>query len=116
MANKEGADDTNVGDEESPVELRLNEYPFMDSHPGYEFSHLEKRKHEVMPVISLPAGSICRIKDLEMCSSEPFTSALEKRERYARTALIMFQDFCSLADLQCADSILSIYWTKFMKV
>ena len=81
------------------TELRQNEYPFRDAHPGYEFSHLKQRKHEVTPVISLPENSICRIKDLGVCSVAASTITAEKREKYAKSALVMFMPFQTLVDL-----------------
>ena len=78
---------------ETMTELHQNEYPFRDAHPGYEFSHLKQQKHEVAPVISLPENSICGIKDLGVCSVAASTITAEKREKYAKSALVMFMPF-----------------------
>lgn len=87
-------------------------YSFNNEHPGSEFSYLQERKHEVIPVISLPQGSICRIEELEKDSSNPSASALEKREVYAKTAMIMFLPFRRLEELHDGHAT---YWEKLME-
>ena len=38
------------GDDSQVQELRINQYPFIDEHPGHEFSHLQERRYEVISV------------------------------------------------------------------
>ena len=77
----------------------MNQCPFIDEHPGHEFSHLQERRHEVIPVTSLEKDTICPIQQLEIGSSMPYASAVGKREVCVKTAMIMFLPFWTLADL-----------------
>ena len=94
--------------------LRENQFPFTRDHPGYEFSYLQRREHEVFPIISITEGNLCRIEELEIGSDAPYASAVEKREKYAKAAMIMFLPFRTLADLQDeTGDPESKYWRRF---
>ena len=76
---------------------------------------MKQRKHEVIPIIYLPEGSICRIEELEVSSAMRSSIAVKKREAYAKPAVVIFLPFRFLADLQYSESDGSdIYWTKLM--
>ena len=92
--------------------------PFIDEHPGHEFSHLQKRKHEVIPVTFLEKDTICRIQELEIGSSMPSASAVGNGEVYAKTAMMMCLPCWTLADLQSEQESESKvkYWPNFMEV
>jgi hypothetical protein len=63
----------------------------------------------VIPKISLPEGKLCRLEELELSSECPSQSAAEKREDYAKMALLMFYPFRSLEDLLINGS----FWKLF---
>jgi hypothetical protein len=84
-------------------------YKFSDTHPGHEFSHLIKLTHKTVPRISLPRETICPMKDLQLNTTKPTEESLEKREIYAKMALLMFYPFRCLTDLKIEGS----YWKKF---
>jgi hypothetical protein len=83
-------------------------YTFSDTHPGYEFSHLIKLRHKTVPRIFLPTERVCPLKDLQLNTTKPTEESLEKREIYAKMALLMFYPVRSLADLRIEGS----YWKK----
>ena len=86
----EDCDDANDGDDSQGHGLRENQYEFTTGHLGREFSHIQKRPREVIPVLSLPSGAICCIKELETGVDVPSEAAVGKRELYAEAALVMF--------------------------
>ena len=52
---------------------------------------------------------------MKVSSATPSSTAVKKREAYAKSALVIFLPFRFLADLQYSDSDGSdIYWTKLM--
>ncbi len=75
-------------------------YKFSKTHPGHQFSHLIKLKHKTVPRISLPTETVCLLKDLQLSTTKPTEESLEKREIYAKIALVMFYPFRCLADLR----------------
>lgn len=109
------SDDDNDDDDCSDAEEK-NEggqksiYEFRNDHPGREFSFIQKRSLDTIPVISLPDNGLCRIEELEFGSIDPSTSAVDKREKYALLSMLMFYPFRSLDDLKGDDGT---YWTKF---
>jgi hypothetical protein len=82
---------------------------FTKDHPGRNFCYLRERKLKVIPKISLPEGKLCRLEELELSSECPSQSAAEKREDYAKMALLMFYPFRSLEDLLINGS----FWKLF---
>ncbi len=84
-------------------------YPFKKSHPGYHFSQLVQLKLPVIPKISLPRGKLPDIALLKMNDSEVDEAVSERREYYAKMALLMFYPFRTAEDLMINDS----YWEKF---
>ena len=117
MAGKNDTNNAASGEEYQvpTAELRQNEYPFRESHPGYKFSHFKQRKHEVIPMLSLPEGNIYRIEELEVSYATPSSIAVKKREDCEKSVLVMFRPYCFLADLQYSESDGSdIYWTKLI--
>ena len=115
MNQQEVSDEMNKGGQGIvDSDLRLMEYPFIANHPGHEFSYLQQRKFEVIPVILMPKGSIYRIEELEMSADSPTAAALNKQENYAKTALLMFLLFCCTDDLRSKTD--NTHWTKLMEV
>ena len=70
-----------------------NKYKLKESHPGYKFSHLTELKHPTIPKISLPRNKLCPIEELELHLTNPNEITIDKREMYAKMALIMFYPF-----------------------
>ena len=86
---------------------------FAEGHQGRDFCHLTKRKHPDIPIISSTKGSLCNIKLLEVlndCPSESGTTQL--REKYAKTALMLFHPFRLATDLGTNGT----YWRKFVDI
>ena len=83
---------------------------FGHDHPGHKFAYLEKNKHFKVPMTSFPKEALCQIKDLELALTDlPDANVMEKRELYAKTALLLFCPLRSLQDIQVDGS----YWKKF---
>jgi hypothetical protein len=57
-------------------------YKLSETHPGHEFSHLIKLRHKTVPKISLPAETVCPLKDLQLNNTKPTEESLEKRETW----------------------------------
>lgn len=93
-------------------EQTKNAIQFNKDHPAYEFSYLEKRKFPIIPRTSLPEEEkLCTIKDLDLANESIATGVLhQRRETYAKIALVMFYPFRTLEDLKLNDR----YWDKFM--
>ncbi len=79
-------------------------YKFRESHPGYNFSYLTKLKHPTIPRISLPPGKLCSLEELDLQKDKPTEESCDKREMYAKMALLMFYPFRQLNKLTCAGS------------
>ncbi len=78
-----------------------NKYKLKEGHPGYKFSHLTELKHPTIPKISLPRDKLCPIEEIDLHLTNPDEITIEKREMYAKMALIMFYPFRELSDLTC---------------
>ena len=99
-----------VNDDDLPqVQNEEAKLVFAASHPGQEFSHLRRRKLEVIPVLNIQKGSLCSIEDLNLNSDAVSNEDNEKRESYAKMALLMFHPFRNKEDIQIEGS----YWNKF---
>ena len=79
---------------------------FAKTHPGGQFSYLKKRKFEVILIISIPKGSMCRIKDLDLDNRASSTHVTEMRESYTKFALLMFHPYREKEDIMMNGS----YW------
>ncbi len=88
----------------------VNKYKFNKSRLGYKFSHLTELKHPTIPKISLPREKLCPIEELELHLTNLNEVAIDRREIYAKIALIMFYPFCELSDLTY---IGESYWKTF---
>lgn len=107
-------DDSDNDDEEDDGENDSRKYKFRSEHPGHEFSYVQERKHMCIPVISLPdEEGLCSVKDLQIDSTNPSTSVIQRRERYAKLSLILFCPFRSLEDLQSENGN---YWSTFESI
>ena len=96
-------------DEEDDGDSETGKHCFLETHPGHHFAYLTKLKRIVIPKVSLPQGKLCNIEELELNSHNPTSLAKEKREDYAKFALLMFHPFRNLDDLKTNGS----YWTTF---
>jgi hypothetical protein len=85
------------------------EYKFSETHPGHEFSHLIKSKHKTIPRIALLTETVCPLKELQLNTTKQTEESLEKREIYAKMALLIFYPFRSLANLTIEGS----YWKQY---
>ncbi len=74
-------------------------YKFCETHPRYEFSYLMKSKHPTIPRIALPKEKLCPLKDLQLNTTKSTEESFDKREIYAKMALLMFYPFRCLNDL-----------------
>ena len=57
MAEEPGYEDDSEDEFETDNNSR-QKYLFLDSHPGYEFSYLQQRKHVAIPIRSIPKRKI----------------------------------------------------------
>ena len=104
------SDDTDDDDiYENRQKFNGNIFPFLDGHPGKEFSHLAELDLEEIPKISLPEGKLCDVALLKVLESDVDETVHELRENYAKMALLMFYPFRTLKDLRSNGS----YWTTF---
>ena len=69
-------------------------------HPGHGYAYLEENSHEKIPLVSIPDGHLCPVKDLQLDCITVTDDVKNKRERYAKTALLLFYPFRCLEDLQ----------------
>ena len=84
---------------------------FCESHPGHAFSRLYKFKIRTIPMISLPRDKLCPMEELELDNNKSTEQSHDKREMYAKMALLMFYPFRTLNDLKRKGS----YWKQFNK-
>ena len=75
----------------------------------YGYAYMKENRHRKIPLVSIPEGFMCQIKDLHISSVEVDAEVEKTRERYAKTALMMFHPFRCLEDLQTDGS----YWEMF---
>ena len=73
-------------------------------HPGYGFAYLKENRIFKIPLVSIPDGFLCQLRDLHLGSKDVTPEVSNNQERYAKTALIMFYPFCCLGDLQTGKS------------
>ena len=88
---------------------KAEKYNFSDTHPGYKFSHLAELKKEVIPKVYYADDSLCRIGQLKLHKADVDKETYNLRERYAKTALLMFYPHRCLDDLKMRNS----YWEFF---
>ena len=87
-------------------------FKFANGHQGRKFCHLTKRAHPVIPIINM-VTDLCDVKSLDVLDNEPIDSGKQqRRERYAKTAMMLFFPFSRAEDLTEDDS----YWQKFVAV
>jgi len=98
---------SNINDQES-----TKRFLFMEEHPGSKYAYMVKRKHNVIPIISMKVGKICDIELLQIKASEVGRETRILREQYAKNALMMFLPFTIKSDLKKNNS----YWEKFVQV
>jgi hypothetical protein len=68
-------------------------------------------KCPTIPKISLPPNKICSVEELELNNDMPTEETIEKREWYAKMALLMFYPYRSLGNLK----ICTTYWSLFCR-
>jgi hypothetical protein len=72
--------------------------------------HIMKLKHPTIPRIALPKEKLSPLKDLQLNTTKPTEESFDKREIYAKMALLMFYPFRCLNDLTIEGS----YWEKIL--
>ena len=97
------------GERDAESKKRLE---FFCEHPGKDYSYMTKLKHPVIPKISMRAGMICDIEQLEIRNDNPRADVKLSRENYAKYAMMLFYPFTELNDLKLNGS----YWAKFVAV
>ena len=65
---------------------------------------LRKSKIPTIPKISLPRDKLCPIEELELHKIKSTEQSCDKREMYAKMALLMFYPYRTLKDLQIKKS------------
>ena len=113
IATESGFEDDDSENEFESCEKSRQKYLFLDSHPGYEFSYLQQRKHIAIPIISMPKGNICRIEYLDIGNPNPSSTTLSRMEIYARTACVMFLPFRQPSDLTLTETV--SFWIKYQR-
>ena len=88
-------------------------YKFPQGHPGHKHCHLKRRARPVTPYIKMVTDELYDVDSLDVLDNNPIDSGKQlRRERYARTAMILFFPFNCEEDLMEDDS----YWQKFVAV
>ena len=90
---------------------KFDKYEFSENHPGHEFSRLSKLKYPTIPKISLPPYKLCSLEELDLHHEKSTEKSYDKRETYAKMALIMFYPYRTLNDLKIDGS----FWKQFNK-
>lgn len=90
---------------------KFDKYEFSKNHPGHEFSCLCKLKYPTIPKISLPPDKLCSLEELDLHHDKSTEKSYDKREMYAKMALIMFYPYRTLNDLKIDGS----FWKQFNK-
>ena len=101
--------DANKQDLIAPGTEDSERYRFIEGHPGQEFAYIIKLKLSAVVVTSLPKGKLCLVRDLELDTDTPSDVVKDKRNDYAKMALMMFYPFRELKDLKKDNS----YWNRF---
>ena len=86
---------SNINDQES-----TKRFSFMEEHPGSKYAYMVKRKHNVIPIISVKVGKICDIELLQIGASKVGRETRILREECAKNALMMFLPFTTKSDLK----------------
>ncbi len=77
----------------------MKKYKFDESHPGYKFSCLTELKHHTIPRIALPRDKLWALDELQLNAKNPTEESIDKREMYAKMALLIFYPFHQLTKL-----------------
>ena len=87
-------------------------HPFKHTHPGRHFSHLAQLNLWVVPKVFIPKGKLCKIEELEINkkTKDVGEETVDRRELYAKFALLMFYPHRKLEDLKKIGS----YWSLFL--
>ena len=84
-------------------DLRKRHY-FMEEHPGHFYAYLKRRKHIVIPKVSMKENMLCDIADLALDKDSPSESVFVGRENYAKQALMMFYPHQTIDDIMVDNS------------
>ncbi|EJK64580.1 hypothetical protein THAOC_14672 [Thalassiosira oceanica] len=82
-----------------------------EGHPGREFASMKRRPLSVIPRVSIPDHELCRIGDLKIGDNNPTPDVVDKREAYARNALLLFYPYREHEDIKLDGS----YWARFQE-
>ena len=89
-----------------------NIFTFTDEHPSHKYMSLNKRKKIAVPRIGV-SKMIPNVKDLHLNEmGNQSEDVMEKRETYAKIALVLFYPFRIRSDLVLGSS----YWRKYLQV
>jgi hypothetical protein len=58
-------------------------------------------KQPTIPRIALPKDKLCALNELQLNANNPTEDSIDKREMYAKMALLMIYPFQQLTDLTC---------------
>eukprot|EP00957_Ditylum_brightwellii_P194892 14847168-Ditylum_brightwellii.AAC.1 len=91
-----------------------SKYKFTEDHQGREYCYLTRRKHPVIPIIDVATVTdLSDMKSLDVLVDIPRDSGtLQHRERYAKTAMMLFYPFHQAEDLVENGT----YWQTFVDV
>ena len=70
--------------------MNLQSLNFQKYIQSKNFSHLCRRKFEVIPVMNIPKGSLCSIRELDLNTDNPSEEVETRQELYAKIALLVF--------------------------
>jgi hypothetical protein len=83
---------------------------FLEEHPGHKFCYAVRRKHDVIPIVSM-RGKLCDLELLQIGNPNPGPDVHVFRESYAKQALMLFYPFSvNLNGMRINRS----YWKKFV--
>ena len=97
-----------------PNDPKKRHYP-TGLHPGCCYTYLKRRKHIVIPTISMGENDLCDFERLDIGNDKPSQTIVSDRERFAKTALMLFSLHRKLADLRSNNGRGS-FWDKFVEL
>ena len=92
-------------------DLRKRHY-FLEGHPGHFYAYLKRRKHIVIPVVSMKENMLCDIAALALGKDSATENVVTYRENYAKQALMMFYPHRTIDNIMVDNS----FWSKFVQV
>ena len=84
-------------------DLRKRHY-FLEGHPGHSYAYLKRRKHIVIPVVSMKENMLCDIAALALDRDSASKGVITCRKNYAEQALMMFYPYRTIDDIMVNNS------------